>query len=72
MSGFTMDTILGRAFAMSDAEHQGEMLNAVGKMARHTWDRHSLDMQCCRIADYLDMDGVAFIKTLHEFVKDKR
>lgn len=67
----TLDTILGRAFAHADSEHQAELLNAAGRDARRSWgDR--FETQCCAIVDALDEDGRALIEKLADYVRSDR
>jgi hypothetical protein len=65
------DSMLGKVFALSDAEEQAEFLNVAARTLKAVCRVHDgyEDMQMCRIAEYLDGDGRRFIKDLAEFVK---
>ena len=64
----TLDTIIGRAFANADRESQADLLNAVGEYSAKTYEKRTdFEMQCCMIADCMNENGWAFVRTLVQF-----
>lgn len=62
--------MLGRVFALSDAEEQAEFLNEAGRTLRASCrlTDGSEEMQYCRIHDHLDADGKNMVRRLFAFI----
>lgn len=58
------DTMLGKVFALSDAEEQAGFLNSAGRNLRRACVDGIEDMQLFRIVDHLDGNGRDLIKRL--------
>lgn len=68
MSAQTVDTVLGRAFAVCPASQQAEIINAAGQYAHRTYeDLSRVEMQACMIADHLDEHGWRLLRSIMLF-----
>lgn len=63
--------LLGRVFALADAEEQAAFLNVAGRTLRTVCRVHDgrEDMQIMRIVDRLDPDGKRFVRELAEWIR---
>lgn len=67
-----MDKTLGMVFAMATADEQSGMLNAAGTMMKKAFGGDMyVDIQCCRIAEGLNMDGKEMIRKIMMFIEEK-
>jgi hypothetical protein len=65
----SIESTMGRLFAIAPSEEQAELINAAGKMMRQSYpDQHHIDMQMCYISDKLSEDGKMWLRKLVEFV----
>jgi hypothetical protein len=64
----SIETTLGRLFALAPADEQAALINAAGRMMRQSYGGEKyVDMQMCYISDKLDTDGKAWLRKLVEF-----